>query len=198
MLKKTDKTKEKKECNWTMIMVWFIMFVIVAAVVCCIIGFFFHKFEYDNTNNIVITFLGALAAFVVISNYAQMVDIRNKTDERLDEMKDELEKKTEELSKKTDRIIQKIDAILSGELDIVAIKEKYKYEVKDITLIENAVYGRYYEVEFDDLPPVIAYVQGKKDDLKVEEVAYSDYMKRFPNKDDFDRMNSILGPLGIK
>lgn len=81
------------------IMRGFIMVVIVAAVVCCIIGFFSPKFEYLDENNLVITFLGALAAFVVISNYAQLVEIRNKTDEKMDQMKNELD----ELHKKLDQ-----------------------------------------------------------------------------------------------
>ena len=68
------------------------MAVILAAVICCIVGFFCPKFEYLNADNIVITFLGALAAFVVISNYALMVETRNNAKEDLEKMGKKVEK----------------------------------------------------------------------------------------------------------
>ena len=202
---------KKGKNNWMSVVVFVLLCALIVAV---IVGLYCDTLKI-NDGNTMIGFIGTLAAFVVINNFSQVADIRNntekeldrvqktmediayKTDNRLDEMKNEIEKKAEESSKKIEKIDQKFDALLSGELDIVSIKEKYKYEVKDVTLIENAVYGKYYVVEFGNQSPVIVYVQGKKNNLKVEEVAYNDYMKRFPNKDDFDRMNSILGPLGI-
>ena len=203
---------KKGKNNWMSVVVFVLLCALIVAV---IVGLYCDTLKI-NDGNTMIGFIGTLAAFVVINNFSQVADIRNntekeldrvqktmediayKTDNRLDEMKNEIEKKAEESSKKIEKIDQKFDALLSGELDIVSIKEKYKYEVKDVTLIENAVYGKYYVEEVGNQSPVIVYVQGKKNNLKVEEVAYNDYMKRFPNKDDFDRLNSILGPLGIK
>ena len=73
-----------------MVMIRVVMGIMALAVLCCIAGFFFNIFEYENEDNIVITFLGALASFVVISNYAQMVEVRNTTNRELDKMRDEL------------------------------------------------------------------------------------------------------------
>lgn len=125
MCKKKDNVEDKKPRNCTMIMIWVIMVIIAAAVVCCICGFFFNIFEYDNKDNIVITFLGALAAFVVISNYAQMVEIRNKTDKELDKMKKELHETSIKLSE-MDKISQRI--ISSFYVDINRIKLKIENE----------------------------------------------------------------------
>lgn len=86
------ETDNKKPRNCTMVMIWVIMGIIVAAVVCCVVGFFCPVFKYADENNLVITFLGALAAFVVISNYAQMVEIKNDTKRKLDDIQ-EKEKK---------------------------------------------------------------------------------------------------------
>jgi len=115
MDKKKDKAENKKLYNYTMIMIWVIMGIIAAAVLCCVVGFFFPIFKYNNTNNIVITFLGALAAFVVISNYAQMVEIRNETKAKLDEIEDK-EKKFRGLDIYYDNSIKK---------DIVKVLKNY-------------------------------------------------------------------------
>lgn len=78
MCKESDKNKDKKTfSDWLII----VMYIIIAlAVLCCIIGFFWHPFEYPNEDGLVITFLGALAAFVVISNYAQISELKQKTE----------------------------------------------------------------------------------------------------------------------
>ena len=62
-------------------------FIIVATVAICIIA--------ANINNLgdtdkVLALIGILATFVVISNYAQMVEIRKKTEGDMGEMKEEL------------------------------------------------------------------------------------------------------------
>ena len=125
MSKKKDNVEDKKPRNCTMIMIWVIMVIISGAVLCCVAGFFFNIFEYQNADNIVITFLGALAAFVVISNYAQMVEIRNKTDTELDKMKKELHETSIKLSE-MDKISQRI--ISSFYVDINRIKLKIENE----------------------------------------------------------------------
>lgn len=83
---------EKCDC----ITILYIMFVIIATVAVIIM--------VASINNLgdtpkVMGLVGILAAFVVISNYAQMVEIRNKTDEKMDQMKNELD----ELHKKLDQ-----------------------------------------------------------------------------------------------
>ncbi len=75
-----------------MIMIWVVMGIIAAAVLCCVVGFFCPIFKYPNEDNLVITFLGALAAFVIISNYAIMVEIRNKAKDDIKEMEERVEK----------------------------------------------------------------------------------------------------------
>lgn len=71
-------------------------FIIVATVVICIIATNINSL--GNTDK-VLALIGILATFVVISNYAQLVEIRNKTDEKMDQMKNELD----ELHKKLDQ-----------------------------------------------------------------------------------------------
>lgn len=114
MCRNKDKNKDKKRCDFTMIMIWTIMVIIVLAIVCCVISFFCPIFKYPNEDNLVITFLGALAAFVVISNYAIMVEIRNKAKDDIKTMEERVEK-------------------------IAGLEEYYDYAIKNeiATLLQN-------------------------------------------------------------
>lgn len=114
-----------------------VMLVIIAAVVCCIIGFFSPVFKYPNEDNLVITFLGALAAFVVISNYAQMMEIRNKTNKELDNMKKELHETSIKLSE-MGNISQRIISSFFVDINRIRLKiENEKTSLDETVLLLN-------------------------------------------------------------
>lgn len=134
----------------TKVMVGLILWAIVGAVVCCIVGFFSPVFKYPNEDNLVITFLGALAAFVVISNYAQMAEIRNKTDKELGKMKKELHETSIKLSE-MGNISQRI--ISSFFVDINRIKlriENEKTSQDETVLLLNELMV-YKDVDDDEI-----------------------------------------------
>lgn len=79
-----ENKNEKCDC----ITILYIMFVIIATVAVIIM--------VASINNLgdtpkVMGLVGILAAFVVISNYAQMVEIRNETNRKLDEVRTKLD-----------------------------------------------------------------------------------------------------------
>lgn len=74
----------KRDCITTL----YACFVIIAVVAIIIMVASIDSLG-DTTK--VMGLVGILATFVVISNYAQMVEIRNKTDEKMDWMKNELD-----------------------------------------------------------------------------------------------------------
>ena len=86
-----------------------VLLVIIGAIVCCIIGFFYPKFEYLNADNLVITFLGVLATFVVISNFSQVADIRDRTEKNLGLMKKQMDVKEHEYNEKINKAQKQID-----------------------------------------------------------------------------------------
>ena len=166
MCKKKDNIEDKKPRNWTLIMVWVMMFVIVAAVVCCIIGFFFHKFEYPNTDNLVITFLGALAAFVVISNYAQMVEIRNKTENKLKEFEDKLRAMNTTIDEK----------VRVTETDKANIRNKY-LTIEKMMFCDQGVLFRYYAIK-DQSGYIMLKIMGYSEE-SIDEIEFKEYLRRF-------------------
>ena len=162
--------QNKRQRDWTMIMIWFIMFVIVVAVVCCVAGFFCHKFEYEDPDNLVVTFLGALAAFVVISNYALMVEIKNKT-------KDDIEKRQRDL----DIMNQKIDALAKGfGIDEIAIKELFNFEEISFRLWESIVMENYYIVTYNN-ETMLVVVTGTKNNRRARKCSPKEYLEHYRN-----------------
>jgi len=86
-----------------------VLVVIIGAIVCCIVGFFCPKFEYLNSDNIVITFLGILATFVVISNFSQVADIRNNTENELERMRKMMVDSKNEVGKELDKMKEELN-----------------------------------------------------------------------------------------
>jgi len=166
MSKKKDNFEDKKPRNCTMIMIWVIMVIISGAVLCCVAGFFFNIFEYQNADNIVITFLGALAAFAVISNYALMVEIRKETEKGLDEMRNTLNAYKDKLEQLDgyyeDTIVNHIADVLNKKKvgfpfsikpnSIISIKHKsekiYHTEVRMVMRRGNQIITGEHEVKY--------------------------------------------------
>lgn len=166
MCSNKDTNKGKKQRNCTMIMVWVIMIIIAGAVLCCVAGFFFNIFEYPNADNLVITFLGALTAFVVISNYALMVEIRKETEKGLDEMRSTLNEYKDKLEQLDgyyeDTIVNHIADVLNKKKvgfpfsikpnSIISIKHKsekiYHTEVRMVKRMGDQIITGEHEVKY--------------------------------------------------
>lgn len=184
MCKKKDNIEGKKPRNCTIIMIWVIMVIIAAAVVCCICGFFFNIFEYDNKDNIVITFLGALAAFVVISNYAQMVEVRNQTDKRIKE----LESKLEAMSTTIDEKVRVTDT------DKTNISNKYE-TMEKIMFCDQGILFRYYAIK-DSTGYKMLKTRGYSE-KDIDEIEFKEYLRRFSDNDMRESEKKRLKNFGI-
>ncbi len=116
-----------------------VLLVIIGAIVCCIVGFFCPRFTYLNADNIVITFLGVLATFVVISNFSQVADIRDRTEKELDRMQKQMDLKELEQEKEIHKVQEKID---STDKELIELKPLFDTLIrKEVTSILNGVNG---------------------------------------------------------
>lgn len=148
------------------------MGIIVAAVVCCVAGFFCPIFNYPNEDHLIITFLGALAAFVVISNYALMVEIRNKT-------KEDIELRQMDLS----IMNQKIDALSKGYgVEEIAIRELFDYKKLSIIQFERRI-DTYYVVYLNEKKPVFVKVTGPKEQKKAVRFSPKEYLDNIKDEE---------------
>ena len=96
--------KKKEEPD--VITVLFMLFAIIA-----IVAVIFTMFKLDcigDNETVVYSFIGIIATFVVISNFAQMVEMRKDTEKRMDDMKEEHEYRLKELEETINRISDKI------------------------------------------------------------------------------------------
>ena len=184
MDKKKDKAENKKLYNYTMIMIWVIMGIIAAAVLCCVVGFFFPIFKYDNTNNIVITFLGALAAFVVISNYAQMMEIRNKTENKLKEFEDKLGTMNTTIDEK----------VRVTDTDKANIRNKY-LTIEKMLFCDHGVLFRYYAIK-DQSGYIMLKIMGYSEE-SIDEIEFKEYLKRFSDDDMRESEKKKLKNFGV-
>lgn len=184
MGKKKDKTENKKPYNYTMIMIWIIMGIIAAAVLCCVVGFFCPIFKYDNTNNIVITFLGALAAFVVISNYAQMVEIRNKTENKLKEFEGKLGVMSTTIDEK----------VRVTETDKANIRNKY-LTIEKMMFCDQGVLYRYYAIK-DQSGYIMLKIMGYSEEA-IDEIEFIEYLRRFSDDDMRESEKKKLKNFGV-
>ncbi len=174
-------SEKKKNSNCTMIMIWVIMGIMALAVLCCIAGFFFNIFEYENNDNIVITFLGALAAFVVISNYAQMVDIRDQTNKRIKELDDKLEN----MNNKVDGMEKTI------EIDKERIQTKFEAIAK-MMLVAKGEFYRYYVIYQQDKYKMVE-IRGKD----AFELSFKKFLSRYDDESVKDMFRRMLKDFGV-
>lgn len=138
-----------------------VLFVIIGAIICCIAGFFCPKFEYLNADNIVITFLGILATFVVISNFSQVADIRDRTEKELDWMKKQMDVKEIEYNEKIDKTQKQID--LTGK-ELIELKPLFDALIrKEVASILDGINGcsRFGILEYSFIEKRIAYGESR-------------------------------------
>lgn len=171
---------ESKKNNCDCITSLFAGFVIVA--ICFIVG----KIDGLGNTSIVLAFIGILATFVVISNYAQMLEIRNKT-------KDDIEQRQQDL-----RIMnQKIDALAKGYgVEEIAIREFFDYCELSIVQFDRRTTCTYYVVYKDERKPVLVKVSGTADQKKAIDFSpkeYLDLLKEDELKKEKKRLLLIAG-----
>lgn len=184
MCRNKDKSKNKKQHDCTMIMIWVIMGIIAAAVVCCVVGFFFPIFKYPDEDNLVITFLGALAAFVVISNFALMVEIRNKTENKIKEF----ENKLEAMNTTIDEKVNVMDT------DKENIKNMYM-AIEKMMFCDQGVLFRYYAIKDTSGYKMLKVMGYSKEGIN--EIEFKEYLRRFSDDDMKESEKKKLKDFGV-
>ncbi len=106
MKEESKQDKNNKINNNALISITLI--IMVMAILACVIGMFCPRYSCQSTDNIVITFVGILATFVVVSNYAQVIEIRNDLNKKVDKIIKEMDD-TQEKMKKIENIINDLD-----------------------------------------------------------------------------------------
>jgi len=108
--------------NWMIVAVFIFVCILIASV---ILGIWCEKMKI-NDNNVIIGFIGVLATFVVVGNYAQTVDMRNQTENKIKKLEEQLneakkqlgdaEKLNNDLSETIENFKNKYDIIIKKEL----------------------------------------------------------------------------------
>lgn len=165
---------EKCDC----ITILYIMFVIIATVAVIIM--------VASINNLgdtpkVMGLVGILAAFVVISNYAQMVEVRNQTNERIKE----LEEKLENMNTKMDGMTRTI------ETDRDKIYAKFS-GVEKMMYVDQGVFYRYYVIKQQDIYKMVEIKANY-----VFELSFSLFLSRYDNKDIINKQKEMLRDFGV-
>lgn len=184
MYRYKDKNKDKKQNDYTMIMIWVIMAIIAAAVICCVVGFFCPIFKYTNEDNLIITFLGALAAFVVISNFAMMVEIRNKTENKIKDFENKLETMSTTIDEK----------VIVMDTDKENIKNIYM-AIEKIMFCDQGVLFRYYAIK-DTSGYKMLKVMGYSEE-GIDEIEFKEYLRRFSDDDMKESEKNKLKSFGV-
>lgn len=184
MYRYKDKNKDKKQNDYTMIMIWVIMAIIAAAVICCVVGFFCPIFKYPNEDNLIITFLGALAAFVVISNFAMMVEIRNKTENKIKDFENKLETMSTTIDEK----------VIVMDTDKENIKNIYM-AIEKIMFCDQGVLFRYYAIK-DTSGYKMLKVMGYSEE-GIDEIEFKEYLRRFSDDDMKESEKNKLKSFGV-
>lgn len=184
MYRYKDKNKDKKQNDYTMIMIWVIMAIIAAAVICCVVGFFCPIFKYPNEDNLIITFLGALAAFVVISNFAMMVEIRNKTENKIKDFENKLETMSTTIDEK----------VIVMDTDKENIKNIYM-AIEKIMFCDQGVLFRYYAIKDTSGYKMLKVMGYSKEGI--DEIEFKEYLRRFSDDDMKESEKNKLKSFGV-
>lgn len=168
----------------TKVLIGMILWVIIGAVICCIVGFFCPIFKYPNEDNLVITFLGALATFVVISNYAQMMEIRNKTENKLKEFEDKLGTMNTTIDEK----------VRVTDTDKANIRNKY-LTIEKMLFCDQGVLFRYYAIK-DQSGYIMLKIMGYSEE-SIDEIEFKEYLRRFPDDDMRESEKKKLKNFGV-
>ncbi|GHU85415.1 hypothetical protein FACS1894153_0590 [Bacteroidia bacterium] len=130
------KLEKKIKC----LKLWFwIPSVLSATIMILCICIILCKWDTKLDTSLIISFVGILATFVVISSYSQVKDIENKFEKAISELKD----KTEEI----DKLKQKADNLV----EILKIKENSYLFYSDVYNSLNNLSNCFYDNENYDM-----------------------------------------------
>jgi hypothetical protein len=96
--KSEKEGKPKKENNWLYLMLknkWFLIGIII-ILMGWIIFLHFHIITNPNDVTLILAFVGILATFVVVSNYAQVKDIERKFEKKIEKLDTNFDEKIKE------------------------------------------------------------------------------------------------------
>ena len=107
----------------------FFFVLMLAAIFVAIAWFASKKYEFNLSNDsLVLTFVGVLATFVVISNYIQVQDIKSELKKETQSLNEVFENKTKEIEQdynyKFDTLVYQINEILHESLETDSIRFK--------------------------------------------------------------------------
>lgn len=149
-------------------MVKTMFWVAIVAIIVSVVGQFFPSTGSEKS---MITFVGVLATFVVVGNYAQTADMRNRTENKMKELESQLqdaksqlgnaEKLNNDLAETIENFKNKYDTIIKKELlRIVNSKNKTNTQSGTFGVGNKKVFndikevreedGTKYKVEFSD------------------------------------------------
>lgn len=169
-----EKQNEKCDCITTL----YIMFVIIATVM---MVFMVTNIEGWGDTTKVLGFFGIIAAFVVVSNYAQMVEVRNQTDKRIRELEDKLENMNANVNGMTRTI----------ETDRDKIYAKFS-GVEKMMYVDQGVFYRYYVIKQQDIYKMVEIKANY-----VFELSFSLFLSRYDNKDIINKQKEMLRDFGV-
>lgn len=107
--------------NWMIVAVFILVCILIASV---ILGIWCEKMKI-NDNNVIIGFIGVLATFVVVGNYAQTVDMRNQTENKIKKLEEQLNEAKKQLgdAEKLNSELSETIASFENKYDVVIKKE---------------------------------------------------------------------------
>lgn len=156
-----------KQNNWMQkVMFW----VTVGAIAICALGIFLPCFgiEQVDKSNIIITFVGVLSAFVVIGNYTQTSDMRERTENKIKDLEKQL-KESEKQLKEAEKIYDGLSKTIEK------FQKKYDIVIKmDLVRIINGKGGQGQSGAFGNIKKVSDITEVHTDDGKEYVVKFSD------------------------
>lgn len=167
---------ENKKCDC--ITTLYIMFVIIATVM---MVFMVTNIEGWGDTTKVLGFFGIIAAFVVVSNYAQMVEVRNQTDKRIRELEDKLENMNANVNGITRAIETDRDKIYS------------KFDgVEKMIYADQGLYYRYYVIKCRE-----GYKMVETRGNYVFELSFQKFLSRYDDKTIKKMFRQMLKDFGV-
>ena len=97
------------------------LIIMVLAILACVIGMFCPRYSCQSSDNIVITFVGILATFVVVSNYVQVIEIRNDLNKKVDTIRKEMDDIQEKM-KNIENILNDLDDHVLVKIKTIGLK----------------------------------------------------------------------------
>lgn len=161
-----------------LITVLFFLFAIIAIIA---VIYVMCRLDCLDDRELAYSFIGIIATFVVVGNFAQMVEIRNQTDKRIKE----LEEKLENMNTKMDGMTRTI------ETDRDKIYAKFS-GVEKMMYVDQGVFYRYYVIKQQDIYKMVEIKANY-----VFELSFSLFLSRYDNMDIINKQKEMLRDFGV-